>query len=195
VILLADDCGSYGSDIGTDIVTLLESVLSLRESFVVQLSSFYPGKLLTLYDDLKAIVHRRRLKYISIPVQSGSDRILRLMNREYSLVAVRQVVEDIKRISPSTNLNTHALFNFPTESREDFLATLQYTSIFDETHFFSYCDTPGTESVRIAPKLGSSEREFRIMVVTDLLRRSGRQGMLMEGTVRTSHENSSVFAQ
>jgi tRNA A37 methylthiotransferase MiaB/MoaA/NifB/PqqE/SkfB family radical SAM enzyme len=183
IILLADDCGSYGTDIDTDIVVLLEAILRVSQSFMVQISSFYPGKLLQLYPALRSSLACQRIRYLSVPIQSASPRVLSLMNRDYDLCEIESVIEDIRRLSPQTLLNTHVLFNFPTESRQEFLETLRFVDIFDEVHFFNYCDTAGTLASGIYPKVVDWERDSRIKEVQRLLL-GGQRGTLMQDTVQ-----------
>lgn len=111
-VLLADDCGSYGADIGCDLADLISVIFRLEPDIKLKIYSINPGDLVRLYAKLKPHIESERITYINIPIQSGSDRILKLMKRDYDIQEVLSVVGEIRKASPETWLYTHILFRF-----------------------------------------------------------------------------------
>ncbi|MBU0460957.1 MAG: radical SAM protein [Nanoarchaeota archaeon] len=173
-VLIGDDCGSYGFDIGTDIVELIKSILAVDGRITLKIRSFFPARLIQFYPSLKEIMKTQRINYVEIPMQSGSKRILSLMTRNYDPEEVVRVIKDIRKISPKTWIYTHMILNFPTETREDFMETLKISRYFDESLFITYSENPLTPASKIEPKVDQEEQKRRIALATELIRRDHR---------------------
>jgi len=158
-VLLADDCASYGHDLGSDLVNLIEQLFSAGSDFRLKLGYVYPQFMLEHLNGLETIFGTGRIKYVNIPVQSGSRRILDLMSRPYPIDRVMCALQQLRRIAPRTTFCTHIMINFPTESHEDFLKSLAIAESFDEVLFLHYSDNQGTAAAGLLPKV--PEREVR----------------------------------
>ncbi len=92
-------------------------------------------------------------RHIHLPVQSGSDRILKLMNRKYSSGWYMDRVAAIRRIMPDCGLTSDLFTGFHSETQEDFLSTLQLMrdAGFDASFMFKYSERPGTYASRNLP--------------------------------------------
>ena len=126
--LLADDVGPYGTDLGTDLPTLLREVFDRRASFRLSLTDVHPRYLIryrAALIDLLA-VHGDRVEVMRVPVQSGSDRILDLMQRPYAVAEVADAVDELRREAPTVKLETHILVGFPGETEADFEETISF---------------------------------------------------------------------
>ena len=119
ITLLSDDCGSYGYDSGTNITELISLLLNLDQRLRLKIYTIYPGLFLNHYPHLKQPLLTDRITYLCIPIQSGSRRILKLMNRNYNLNLITSMIHEIKERNPNIHLFTHFLFNFPTETIDD----------------------------------------------------------------------------
>jgi len=117
-ILAADDCGSYGRDIRTDIVSLIRKIFASDPRIRLRLHYLFPRVLIEYEQAFMALFATGRITYVNFPIQSGAQRILNLMNRSYDIVQVLHIVSHIKRTSPQTWLYTHIIVNFPTETKE-----------------------------------------------------------------------------
>jgi MiaB/RimO family radical SAM methylthiotransferase len=157
--LLADDCASYGHDLGSDLVNLIEQLFSSGSDFRLKLGYVYPQFVLKHLKGLETIFGTGRIRYVNIPVQSGSQRILDLMNRPYPIDRVMCTVQQLRHIAPRTTFCTHIMINFPTESHEEFLMSLAIAESFDEVLFLHYSDNQGTAAAGLLPKV--PEREVR----------------------------------
>jgi MiaB/RimO family radical SAM methylthiotransferase len=160
--LLADDCASYGQDLGSDLVHLIEQILCTGPDFRLKLGYVYPQYVLKRINGLKTIFGTGRIKYVNIPVQSGSQRILYLMNRSYPIEGIVGTVRELRRVAPRTIFCTHILVNFPTETQEDFLMSLEVAGNFDEVLFLHYSDNQGTAAADLLPKVPEGEALGRL---------------------------------
>jgi len=165
--LLADDCASYGHDLGTDLVTLIDHLFIAGPNFRLKLGYLYPGFVLKRFNGLKTIFEKGRIAYVNIPVQSGSQRILGLMNRFYSINGVTEAVRQLRRVAPQTSFCTHIMINFPTESSEDFAQSLSVADVFDEVLFLHYSDNQTTAAADLLPKVPESEARKRLDRASD----------------------------
>ena len=101
-VLLADDCGSYGADIGTNILDLMEAVLAQDAGIRLRLHYFFPLTLIQYRERLAELVGTGRITYLNAPIQSGSQRVLELMNRRHDIGTVLDTVMQFKALSPTT---------------------------------------------------------------------------------------------
>ena len=174
--LLADDCASYGADLGVGLVGLLEDLLAEGPGFGLKLGYVYPQFLLAQTEGLRAVFGTGRIRYVNVPVQSGSQRVLDLMNRRYDVHAVMGVVRQLRATAPQTIFCTHIMINFPTESHDEFLSSLAVADDFDEVVFLHYSDNRGTPAAELAPKVALSEAQRRLDMASAYANRFPRRG-------------------
>ncbi len=179
--LLADDCASYGSDLGTGLVQLIKGLFAAGNDFNLKLGYLYPQFLLTQVAGLSEIFRTGRIRYVNIPVQSGSQRILGLMNRRYSIDSVMEAVRRLRTAAPQTTFCTHIMINFPTESHNDFHKSLALADNFDEVVFLNYSDNRGTPAAGLLPKVAEPEVRRRLEMASDYAnRRPGRSAVIKD---------------
>ncbi len=136
--LTSQDSGCYGKDTGTDIVKLLEKVLSMNGDFHVRLGMMNPNHVLECLDELvKLYKHPKLYKFIHIPVQSGSDSILKTMNRQYEVEDFKRIVSVFRNAVPFVVISTDLIVGFPGETEEDFEKSMK---LIEET-------TPGVLNI------------------------------------------------
>jgi MiaB/RimO family radical SAM methylthiotransferase len=178
VVLLADDCGSYGHDLGSDLSALVAEILRVHPSVRIKLSTVFPGDFLRLFDGLAPSLATGRVAYVNVPLQSGSPRILSLMNRTYDVAAVLERIDHLKAITPGTWLYTHVLVGFPTETAEDFDLSLRAAEHFNETMFITYSENPRTPAARIEPKVATVDHAARMAAIRSFL--ATHEGFLVD---------------
>ncbi len=178
--LLADDCASYGSDLGADLVQLMERLLGAGPGFSLKLGYLYPQFLLTHFNGLSRVFSTGRIRYVNIPVQSGSQRILDLMNRRYDVEAVMGALRRLHAMAPQTTICTHMMINFPTETHEDFLDSLTGADEFDEVVFLHYSDNRGTAAAGLLPKVSEADVYRRLEMASDYANRRGRGAVIKD---------------
>lgn len=99
-----------------------------------------------------------------LPVQSGSDRILKLMNRKYSIEKYLSLVKSLRNYCPEIALTTDIIVGFPGESEDDFSKTLELLEVvrFDGSFSFKYSDRPGTTSASFKDKISENIKSDRL---------------------------------
>lgn len=169
--LIADDCGSYGRDIGSELVVLLREIFALAPDFTVKLLYLYPEYLLQRFEEMAQLIGSGRISYVHLPVQSGSQRLLGLMNRNYAIEKVIENIRIIRSTGVRTTFCTHILVNFPTETLADFFASLELVKEFDEVIMLHYSDNLETAAATIYPKVTPQEAEERLEIAAQYVNR------------------------
>ena len=102
--------------------------------------------------------------WLHMPLQSGSDRVLRRMKRGYKLSEYMQIVERARALLPDVTFSTDIIVGFPGESEADFVATLSAMDQvrFDSAFMFKYSARPGTPAARLPDDVNESEKEERL---------------------------------
>ena len=177
-ILMADDCGSYGRDIRTNIVSLVRRIFESDSRIKLRLHYVFPRVLIDYEQAFHELFSTGRITYVNFPIQSGSQRILNLMNRPYDIVQVLHSVSCIRRMSPQTWLYTHIIVNFPTETGKDLKASLHAAEVFDEALFMNYSKNPLTPAFRL-PDVGRQQKQRTLKTVSVFLK-SGHKGLLID---------------
>jgi tRNA-2-methylthio-N6-dimethylallyladenosine synthase len=152
VTLLGQNVDSYKwEDKGavTEFAQLLEKVARIDPLLRVRFSTSHPKD---ISDDLLRIIARydNICKHIHLPAQSGSTRILRLMNREYSRERYMDRIRAIRTTIPDCAISTDMISGFCTETEEDHQASLSLMKWagFDFAYMFKYSERPGTKAAR-----------------------------------------------
>lgn len=151
-ILTAVHIGRY-DDSGLDLAGLVQKILDTTAIRRLRLSSLEPNELDGSLLDLVAH-HPRVCRFLHLPLQSGSDRILRLMRRPYTKAEYLAVAEKVKRADPDVTIGCDLIVGFPGETEGDFEASLAImnSGLIDYGHIFSYSDRPGTVAAQLPDK-------------------------------------------
>lgn len=158
VMLLGDDCGSYGVDLGIDFSDLLNELVHFNLG--ISINYIEPGRFLSLYPKLQAKA-LERIQFINIPIQSTSNRIIKLMGRHYDVDDVLRLMSEMKRNYPGIYLETHMMYGFPTESREEFEGSFRAAEYFDSVIYFYYTDRKNVRSSLLEGKIAKAEIDCR----------------------------------
>lgn len=163
IVLEGDDTGAYGLDIGSNLPRLLRELTSIRSDFTFDLGCLNPIWLVKYARELTSIAGSGKLGRIECCIQSGSDRILQLMNRYSNPGKVVSALLDIKNASPSTVLTTHVMVGFPTETEKNFEETIAVVERvgFDELVIFPYQEKEGSKAEGIKEKVATDIIEKR----------------------------------
>ena len=124
IILTGVNIGWYLSRDGHDLYRLLEEILNLDGRFYLRLSSIEPGDVNQRLADL--FRHPKMAKFLHVPLQSGSKKILKKMRRGYTPDLYEKRVKNIRDVCPEIHLGTDIIVGFPGESEKDFQATLDF---------------------------------------------------------------------
>ena len=170
--VIASDTGSYGLDIGTTFPELLSAILSKDDRLIIQFIQDLHPKWITLYkQELLQILRAKRLRSILTAVQSGSVRILKLMNRYFDPKGFKVTIKSMKSAFPNLRLRTQVIVGFPTETDKDLLETITLITDcrFDEVDIFRYHETPTTDSGKYYPKIPHDVIDRRVVKLYDEL--------------------------
>jgi MiaB/RimO family radical SAM methylthiotransferase len=147
--LLGDDVGCYGMDKGIDLSVLLSEMLKRDGDYKISLHYVDPQWLVKLYPKLRGIFKTNKICSTNIPIQSGSNRILKLMGRGYRIGDVIKNVAEMKKMS-NVNIATDILFGFPSETMKEFEDSIKAASVFDEVIFYAFSERMGTSASKIS---------------------------------------------
>jgi threonylcarbamoyladenosine tRNA methylthiotransferase CDKAL1 len=126
VWLTSQDTACYGKDIGTTLISLLDEICKIDGEFFVRIGMMNPNYALDMLDDLiQAFKNDRIFKFIHLPVQSGDNQVLKLMNRFYSVADFKKIVYQFRKEIPEITLATDVICGFPGEDDEAFNRSLR----------------------------------------------------------------------
>jgi threonylcarbamoyladenosine tRNA methylthiotransferase CDKAL1 len=132
IYLTSQDCGCWGFDCGTNIVELLKKVLEVEGAFAnfkVRMGMANPNHIYKLLPKLVEVYkHPKMVKFLHIPVQSGSDKILKAMNRQYTVAQFKEIVTKFRQEIPNISISTDIIVGFPGETNSDFQKTVDLLS-------------------------------------------------------------------
>jgi tRNA-2-methylthio-N6-dimethylallyladenosine synthase len=144
VTLLGQNVNSW-TDAGSDFADLLEAVAAVDPSMRIRFTTSHPQD---MSDKLIAVIARRDnvCKYVHLPVQSGSDRILGLMNRTYDSAHYLSLISRLRDAVPGISLSTDVIVGFPTESADDHRRTVELMEQvgYDGAFMFKYSPRENT---------------------------------------------------
>jgi len=173
IMLMGGDTGAYGQDIGTNLFTLLRRSVKLSGDFQIYIHDFGINWLIKdsneYFDVFKSAGKSRRFGGITFPIQSGSDRILKLMNRRYTRNDVIDTLKLTKRFS--FDIGTHIMVGFPDENDDNFDDTLDLLRQvdFDFVTCFAYSEHLRAKSAKISRKVDSVVVEERLSAIEKML--------------------------
>lgn len=163
VVLTGIHTGNYGVDLGTDFAALLREIVKINALVRLRISSI---EITELTDEVLQIIRDNDVivDHLHIPLQAGSDKILRLMNRKYDLAYFKQKMEQIREIRPDISLTTDIIVGFPSETEEDFQDTLSFVREvqFSKVHVFPYSRRSGTVAADMAEQVPGDVKKDRV---------------------------------
>ena len=164
ITLLGQNVNSYGKDLGgeTDFASLLREVCAIDGDFVVRFMTSHPK------DATEALFAAMRdcekcEGHLHLPLQSGSDRILKAMNRHYDSEKYLAQVDKLREYVPDVVLTTDIIVGFPGETEEDFDETLRLVERvrYDAMFTFLYSPRPGTRAAEMEDAATHGEKQSR----------------------------------
>lgn len=171
VTLLGQNVNAYGKDLnlGYDFATLLEEVAKIgipRIRFVTSHPWNFTDKMIDViakYDNI--------MPYIHLPIQSGSDDILRKMNRKYTIDEYKKLFDQIKSKVKNVAITTDIIVGFPNETDDDFKKTLDIVNYckFDGAYTFIFSPREGTAAARMEDKISMEVKEKRLQELNSLV--------------------------
>jgi tRNA-2-methylthio-N6-dimethylallyladenosine synthase len=168
VTLLGQNVNSY-SDNQNDFADLLSACAQVDRSVRISFTTSHPQD---LSDKLLYTIaeHPNLCNYIHLPVQSGSNRILELMNRTYTIEHYLGLVEKARKIIPGVSFSTDIISGFPTETYEDHIMTLDVMREvrYDGAYMFKYSPREGTKAFKMTDDVSEEAKTKRLQEIINL---------------------------
>jgi len=172
VTLLGQNVNSYldeENELSLDFADLLSASAKVDRNMRIRFSTSHPQD---ISDKLLYTIaeHPNLCNYIHLPVQSGSNRILDLMNRTYTVEHYLNLIEKAKKIIPGVSFSTDIISGFPTETWEDHLATLEVLKQvrYDGAYMFKYSPREGTKAFRMEDDVPEDVKSKRLQEIIDI---------------------------
>lgn len=152
VQISAQDTAAYGSDTGTNLGELLERLVKVPGDFMLRVGMMNPNSALLIKDQLlRSFQSPKIYRFLHIPVQSGSEGILRSMGRRYSGQDFLKLVSAFRSDHPDMTIITDVIIGFPGETDDDFKETMSLIEILqpDKVNITRFSARPGTSASRL----------------------------------------------
>lgn len=170
VVLTGIHTGNYGVDLDTSFADLLRRIVKIDGLRRLRISSI---EVTELTEDVLQVMKENLVivNHMHIPLQAGSNHVLKLMNRKYDLDYYFKKIEEIRTIRPDMAITTDVIVGFPGESEEDFQETIETCKKvgFAKIHVFPYSERKGTKAMELPNHIDANikkERARRLLAVS-----------------------------
>ena len=186
ITLLGQNILAYGRDINESFDGLLRDIHSIDGLMRIRFLTSHPRDitkdLIELFPELPKIC-----EHFHLPVQSGSDHVLRLMGRGYTVEHYKQIIKEIRKKYPCPSITTDLIAGFPGETENDFNDTIELIKEigFDTAFCFKYSPREGTPACKFQDQLPEEEKNRRLKELLDVQKAISLQiNQAMVGTIQ-----------
>lgn len=172
ITLLGQNVNSYGKGEKGDFADLLNMLSGIEDLWRIRFTSSHPKDLTEKL--MKVIAENPKVcKHIHLPLQAGSNKILKKMNRKYTKEEYLEKVNKLRNICPEIAITSDIIVGFPGEREDDFKETLEMLEEirFQEIFSFKYSDRPFTVARQFEDKIPEEVKEERLKRVHEIQRR------------------------
>ena len=198
IVLTGIHTGRYGTDINTTLEELLNKLVNIPNIYRIRLSSIEINE---ITPGIKELLKENKVmaKHLHIPLQSGSNKILKLMNRRYNKEEFLSMVDNLRDI-PDISLTTDLIVGFPNEDEEEFNETIDTLKKigFTKIHTFPYSKRKGTPAAIMDNQVSPEEKKKRVHRILDLSNKyehnfyESKIGKIYDGVVEI-HSNGTTI--
>lgn len=198
IVLTGIHTGRYGTDINTNLEELLNKLVNIPNIYRIRLSSIEINE---ITPGIKELLKENKVmaKHLHIPLQSGSNKILKLMNRRYNKEEFLSMVDNLRDI-PDISLTTDLIVGFPNEGEEEFNETIDTLKKigFTKIHTFPYSKRKGTPAAIMDNQVSPEEKKKRVHRILDLSNKyehnfyESKIGKIYDGVVEV-HSNGTTI--
>ena len=198
IVLTGIHTGRYGTDINTTLEELLNKLVNIPNIYRIRLSSIEINE---ITPGIKELLKENKVmaKHLHIPLQSGSNKILKLMNRRYNKEEFLSMVDNLRDI-PDISLTTDLIVGFPNEGEEEFNETIDTLKKigFTKIHTFPYSKRKGTPAATMDNQVSPEEKKRRVHRILDLSNKyehnfyESKIGKIYDGVVEV-HSNGTTI--
>ena len=207
VLVTAQDTACYGRDTGTDLPQLIRRFLEKEGEYRLRIGMMNPNNLKPIVDDLLDTMEDRRVyRFLHIPVQSGSDTVLKNMRRRYTAEEFLSMAEHMRARYPDISISTDMISGFPGETDDDHRKSVELIRRLhaDTVNITRFSVRPGTDAAKMKDQIQgnvSKERSTELTETKMEVEYGVNQGMIgkryrvlvtekgKDGTVITRTEN------
>jgi MiaB-like tRNA modifying enzyme len=195
VWLTSTDNGCYGLDIGADLPELVNTISEIDKNFFIRVGMMNPMYMPKIRDGLlKSFESNKVFKFLHVPVQSGSNKVLNDMKRGHTEQTFRDITQQFRRKFDKFTISTDIIVGFPTETEEDFEQTLKLLEDTkpDIVNLSRYSQRPGTDAAEMN-QIDVIEVKRRSKIVSELINKiskeNNRNWISWEGQVTFDEEH------
>lgn len=196
IVLTGIHTGSYNSD-GHNFSSLIKNIIKIEGLIRLRISSI---EITELDDEFFECLKTSSIivDHLHIPLQSGSDKILKLMNRKYDTAYFKNVINKIRKIRPNISITTDVIVGFPNETEEDFLDMYKFIDEinFSSLHVFPYSKRDFTKAAIMDNQVSDIDKTSRVRKLIILKERKEEEymskflGQKMQVLFETSSSNN-----
>lgn len=170
IVLTGIHTGNYGSEFDNyDFADLLNEIVKIKKLSRIRISSI---EITELNDRVLEIIKNNNVlvDHLHIPLQSGSDEILKLMNRKYDTKYFIEKINKIRKIRPDISITTDVIVGFPNETDKNFNETIETIKKvdFSKLHVFPYSKREGTKAATMEGQIKEEVKKQRVMELLKL---------------------------
>ena len=196
ICLLGQNVNSYGKDLyeNIDFTDLLKRIDEIKGDFWIRFLTSHPKDIPTRLIDTVS-KSNKICKYFHLPVQSGSDRILKLMNRGYTVSYFKDKIREIREKIKNVSISSDIIVGFPGETEEDFNETVELCKEiqFDSVFTFKYSVREGTTAAKLEDSVKKEEKEKRAKIIDEIQKDIAlKLNQMLVGTVQRVLVDSKV---
>jgi threonylcarbamoyladenosine tRNA methylthiotransferase MtaB len=170
ISFLGTNVSAWGQELRTNFPALVDHLFSLDDSFRLRLRNMEPREVIRYLPEFTRLLKTGRIVYMEYPLESGSDRILRLMQRGYTAEEYVHTLTEIRHAWPKILMRSQIMAGFPGETKEDYEASMKLltTLPLDYIEVYNFSPRPGTKAEtlegRVDPKV--AKRRYETMCRT-----------------------------
>ncbi|MBI2663410.1 tRNA (N(6)-L-threonylcarbamoyladenosine(37)-C(2))-methylthiotransferase [Candidatus Woesearchaeota archaeon] len=172
IYLTGQDLGCYGFDIKTNLPELLNELVNVDGEFKIRIGMMNPWHVTKILDKLiESYKNPKIMKFLHIPIQSGSERILKHMKRVHTVEAFNEIVKRFREEIPEIDIASDIIVGYPEETNEDFEDTLNLIRDIKPNvlNISTFASRPRTEAHKLK-KISSEEIKRRSMITTKIFK-------------------------
>lgn len=162
IVLTGIHTGNYGRDLNTDFYSLLKDIVNIKGLYRLRISSI---EITELTDEILELLREYNVivDHLHVPLQAGSDTILKLMNRKYDTDYFKSKISSIRKIRPDISISTDVIVGFPGETEELFNETYEFCKEikFSKIHVFPYSIRKNTPASKFPNQVDGNIKKER----------------------------------
>ena len=175
IVLTGIHLGAYGKDNASSLFAVCKELLAINGLVRLRLGSL---ESVELSDELLFLMrdHPKFAKHLHLPLQAGSDKVLRAMKRHYERAEYAALIEKVRAIIPNIAISTDLIAGFPTETDEDFADGLSFIEKmqFMKIHAFPYSKRTGTVAAAMPEQVAEKVKKARVLEIQEVAARTAK---------------------